>query len=61
MHVSSKTLNLAVWKPEFSCLPLDEDVDLSYPPALSLPRYVPISQPQLDIIFMSCLDLGFYS
>jgi hypothetical protein len=31
-------LVLATWKPVFSCLPLDEDVEFSAPPAPCLPR-----------------------
>jgi hypothetical protein len=34
-----KTLILAVWEPVFSYQPLDEDVELSAPPAPCLPGY----------------------
>jgi hypothetical protein len=34
-----KILVLAAWKPVFSCLPLDEDVELSAPPAPYLPGH----------------------
>jgi hypothetical protein len=33
MGVGFKTLILAAWEPVFSCLPLNEDVELSDPPA----------------------------
>jgi hypothetical protein len=33
-----KTLILAAWKPVFCYKPLDEDVELSAPPALCLPE-----------------------
>jgi hypothetical protein len=37
--VGFKTLVLAAQKPVFSCLPLDEDVELSAPPAPYLPGF----------------------
>ena len=37
--VGFEVLLLATWKPVFSYLPLEEDVELSASPALSLPAH----------------------
>jgi hypothetical protein len=63
--VGFKTLILAAWKPVFSSLPLDEDVELSAPSAPCLPGccHAPtlmimdgtsesVSQPQLNVVLM---------